>query len=1662
MKKSKKILLALSATLALGLSAGAMTACGEEESIKISFDTDGGAKISSITVKEGKTYALPEPAAREGYSFDGWYATSDFSGSPVTEVVAGGKSTTYYAKWTQLAKITLLINGGELENETLYLKEGANVAEFMKDYVPTKSGLTFGAWFDGETELDANKKMPANGLTLTAKYKVNYTVKLMLESLSGGTYEEKQETLSDYVEKNLTVSVAPEGFTEIAHDGTHKTAVLSENASENVFTVYYSRNSYELKFRPNYPDGALGNETTINKKYDAEFEIPSDYSCQGYALVGWATTVNGEAEYLTNQIERLVFNESDGEKPAAATMKMPAENATLYAVWQKGCVDMFGGSDSIYFLDEDSSVIYLSRGGVFFKGVYDATIETFYFDAANGDTLLEGKMYDGDLFAYSSGTRNDMWSTLYENGVGLAEGTRIDFDEYNGIEYTTGLDGNESKTSSGTYEINEDGYYVATFTEGELQGKEMTLVVGYVTVNGVRKNAFQIRNEEEIELGTIVGYKVIDGVLAQDSNGYSVTLNGFGVAHVTQGSSAGNYYYTITDEILTLTSRYGSTLLTARLVKQGKSTVYVAYAQALDNEFEIGDGSLVLDGASSAVYTQNGSTKEGVFVTIGASAFGGTIVDVLLGEETYRIVVSSTDRTVIEDGEAVTVTDYKATEKLADYAEYYYLDDGLVYYAPMIVFDEEEAGIAILYGIESETQEYVVVSKGTYALENGRYIYTVLPDYVIDAEATANLLTEPFDLTKIKSIVFDIDVDSTAYRVAYWYSSTDIENVNTPYEVSYTSSKADGATLELVSGFAFYKAANEITYEGAYVIEENVMTIYAGSNTCYIRIDEENKQFLALDYAPYDAYLVTDDGMISKVDYLSFDGAGNATRVTLTLDEDGNELSRVTKEGVVSDSKKVTDYNMPIWSFTSTEKDASFDYIRVSMSSRYYIIPYNADYAGTYESTAGRLTLDGYIYGAKFIDKNRNEYEGNYVVIEENVVQMNVEDGKSFYFDLSGDSFTVRGEEYGEYALTENQYFSTYVELDGYGKLSVYTKDEDGKKTYISEDGTYEAKGDGYVLSYVVGNTTVTHTGKLGTTLTDDDKIPAFILEKGQKAYVYVNEADWSMLLLDDFGGATKYGNEGEKEEGRYTIVTESLFYYTSEDQSSATLYFYDADNGVITPVDYAQKSYYTANFESLLFTQYGFAVFNDTLTYYYSVDENDNVTIYRQDPTAKEANVYGFVAEDFGKFDKNKNWTVGGVEKEYIESEGNTIIFSRSDGVESGEGDDKTVTYPYPVALTGDVKHAIQELKFKPSSKTEFSVEGDVVYNGKEYDCTVTREIVNKETGETALYVTIDGYYYRFYINAVYNGKGEVSTYEVVDLTFYRELPSYNYLYTYYVYAMFYGTLIENEVGIVTVHGNYNELGEETGFSVSGEFFEGSEYYDQNGELLTFENGSYEYDENESSYSTTFVGADGETYSFHFIARYFQNLGVYGYNVYALTSHQQVKVGEYTVDVQNVLKTELTNVEEGDFWSVGLYRNDTELKADELFKIDNAYYYVVRETDGNGKITGITYYQITLKELEGESVGGSSVPTYESATVTSETATKKYSKDGKLSVDIAAERDAVLMICLINKNYYATGSVYDAETSTYTVTTTEGKTFLVKVDAAEGTVEISEKVDNA
>lgn len=1667
MKKFKFLLVAILFALVLF----AVAACNSDE-VELNFETNGGNQIESVKVKIGDNYTLPVPT-RSGYEFDGWYTDEQFSGSAV-ESIEAKEDATFYAKWTQVFTVTLDLDGGALSSSSLTLRAGTNLYNAVENLIPTKANHQFGGWYRDGSALASGTLMPEANVTLQARYKVAYTVEIYLQDAADETkYEKAEQDVVGYDWAGTKVEPDEKvvGFERvIGHELEVAQKELSDNPAENVFKIYYNRQTINVIFDANYPNTEKEDQIVLSVKYGEEVTVPVNFSEEGSYLYGW-TSDGGQTVYKTNIVESLVRNDNSGVEYKPDSF-IPEEDIVLYGVWNEGYVDMFGGEDYIYLSMNQDNMVYLYRGGEYFVGEINDKTNEFLFRNNSDEIILKGKINENKTFSYSDTIRNNSSYSLFEVGVGVNESKKIIFDEFNGIEYYEEENGQITVRMSGYYDIDsETGIYTAHFDDTTFK-----FIVG--TVSG--QKAFQIRNEEEFALGRdngdyvgLVRFAISEGNLVYYTEVYHLLLDGFGNAAMNMGDSTQSYRYTYDAELqrITLLNSMGMVVGVCQIMSGTTTQGYMLYDQQTDNVFtsKSSDATLTLDGLYNATYFDGTKSITGVYYIEKTSVLGGSIVkfiyeDGAVGSEpvTFTFIIQSEtvdSGSVDEAGKPVMTTNFYFEKKHNGYAEYFYKDGNpeiAYYYSPVLVVNDTAEGKASVYGYITSNKQYKKVSEGTliYNPETKLYMYTA-ERYFDAPEVTTN----PFDLSKVKSFIYDlgiVNMSSGAVNVSYWYSVTTVnadggEDITTEFEVkNYTS---QGATLRLVSGFAIYTLENGNFISATYTLNGNIVVISTSAGSLYLEINDVDSTFITLTTPPYTAKEIMEDNKISNNSTLTFDGKGGAT-YTLKGEPEVVHVGSVTK------TTEVTAFGAEIYQFTSD--GLQFKFIQLFTSSANLFTRYNENYVGDYRSAdGGRITLDGYGYQGEYFDSNDGTTsKGIYYIAEENVVCM-IFDDVVRYFDLKENKqFTVRGLEYGAHILMDNQNISgIYVEFDGYGKLSVFTIDsETQERAYIDQNGTYTIDGEDFTLTYTDGNKEINLVGKRSILIISSQGYNVFVVSYKEVARIYINEVDFSVLVLNEIGGAVRYDKNGVKQVGEYLIITDTMLYYASTQSEDACIYIYDDEKGTATPINFRERGYYTPELDSLQFTKYGFAIFNGETRYYYNVVDN-NVVIYRRANATGETlpvNKYGFVEVQFGPFNDEVQFEG----KTYILNSGFELVFKREDATKE--------KYPVPMSNGNETYYRpLEDLRFTPTGKINFNVSGVVTIDGTDYNCTVTKT-------ETEMYVTVQ--YFRFYIEATYSGDNNI--YKVVGMENRRTLPAYTYLYLYYMYAMLAGPSaaanMPNTWGVISLVSEYNDAGTVTKKYIIGDFGSDSGMIDSNGNIVSFNTEDYTLDEASGMYTVNFKAEDGYNYKLYFAIAPFSQLQTSGYQVFALTRVESVMSGEYKIEVERVITSE-ANMAMGAFFKVSLYKNDTLVEYTDIYATSpTKVYYVVREKTQEGKITGTTYYIIEFTEkavdsgvAEGEAAV-KNISLIESASVKMETIETIYTQDGLSYVDISAT-DGVLMMTIVEKDegtgketthiYFITKSSYDVNTTTYTINTSANKTFTIKVNEAEGskTVVITE-----
>lgn len=1633
MKNTKKLCLTLLLCV-VGALCAVLAACGGK-TVKFTFDTMGGTEIAAENVVKGEEYTLPVPEY-SGYGFEGWYLSEDYSGNPVEKVVPE-KDTTFYAKWSKLYAINLELDGGSLSQSTLYLKEGAVVYDFMQDYAPTKSGLQFGAWYDGNSELAKNKRMPAEAITLTAKYKVEYTVELYTEKLDGSDYEKVLDDVKGYefVGATYEAEYKQNGFREINHENSVVTKVLSATASENVLKLYFDREVYTVTFNPNLPDGTASQTTSVSVKYGAEVELPFDYTADGYCLEGWSTSASGSVEYKVDYIANKLYG---GQGASEAVKFSPERNVTLYAVWNKGYIDLFGGTDSMFLFADEADAIYLLRGGMFFKGSYNADKSTFVFEREDEEILLEGKIVNSDAFCYYSAAREQMSYVLFVNGSGANTNVTIYFDEYNGVQYSERNSQGKTEVSTGTYVIEESGEYTVTYTDGPLSGQTMTIRLTTGSVNGIKSDVFTIRNDEQYG-------KVLTRFL--DDNRYypkvyQITLTGYGMATINLGSQTASYFAKVEDGFITLINvSTGATYLTARLVDMNGTAAYIVYDEELSGEFTTDDGATVtLDGCYLATYEKDGVSFQANFSVSESYTNGGTIISFSNGSDEYRFSVSGKTLT------AVTST----------VIEYNYAAGSSIYYAPLLA--QTEDGSYYLYGMyvgPDSNRVFQKVSKGTvtdYDKISGVKVYTATETYDNQAStAVVNGTASTFNnLNEIKQFAFILNETNGTFSTDWTEAVKDgAQLFSAEYPVT------NGAKIVVYGPFAAYQNNGQTTI-GTFSYDNSwdVYEFAASSGNIYFYIDEygaeleDGTELLELTSKPYVS--IDMNSVLAKMFGLAscrilFYGDGSA----YVLFYDSSNQAVGSLYGLYEETDETSLTGAPICHFILVNSSYNvvyeFDYIELYTSSATYFTMFDEDYSGEFISeNDGVLTLDGFGYMAQYRAANGTTGTFRYMT-GTNLVALIIDgDYRFFDVDLEEKTFTLRGAEFGsnfgEYYVFENRGMNGYVFLvDGYGNAEVYDITGD-TPVCVDENATYTADGDEYTVNYTNGSKTVTVVGVLGYVRLGSSTVSAFFTVRETVVQSYIDTQTWAVYAFDELGNMTVYSRDGEKYTGTYTIVTDELLFIVSSDAGIQSLFTYSVADATVTPVSYTVKAYFTENLESFLFNKAGYSVYRGK-TYYYNDNDQGETIIYSQDFSNEQANEYGMVAENLGVLGN----TITRDEKTYYANAGFAVQFTRKE-----EGKDK-----YPVKIGGD-KKPFETLTFAPNGADKFTVNGAVVIDGTQYACKVTREVDSNDN--VSIYFKITNTNYRVDVNVSYKGVDDggnsLSTYEVTALSQVQELMSEKYVNNVLYYMMGMADPFPDNDGTMTFKIEYDEDGEMTADYVNVNLIEEYGYTDLNGDAFVLNKVTdYAYSSANMLYIINFVGSDGYDYCLR--ARVTQNqfFGMYTYTIYALTRVQTLTNGDFEVEVEKVVYSE-SGISADRFYNVSLKKNGAAIVSTDAYIEGNTIYYMVRELDDNKKITSTVYYKIDFavdEQVEAD------VSVFSGVTVTELQTTTTYAENGTDFVDVV-DGIGVKFIVLNNRAYLIKECSYDDATETYTATSTSDKKFSVKITA--GVAEITEIVE--
>ncbi len=296
------------------------------DSYSITYTLNGGTNASSNPATytiETPTITLAEPT-KPNYTFDGWYASSAFSGSPVTSILNGSTGVkAFYAKWTPTSyTITYDLDGGT--NAALNPGSYTIATPSITLDDPTKTHYDFWGWYETSsfsgTPITTIAAGSSGAKTLYAKWLPTYYL-VIFKPNGGSSFMDDQSIRYTYQATLDANAFTLTGYsftgwnTQADGSGTSYADEASITMGSEHLTLYaqWAANTYTVSF--DGQRGAVPDPTTKRVTFGSSYgELPTT-SRTGYTFAGWYTAASG------------------GDKVESITTVSTSSNHTLYAHW---------------------------------------------------------------------------------------------------------------------------------------------------------------------------------------------------------------------------------------------------------------------------------------------------------------------------------------------------------------------------------------------------------------------------------------------------------------------------------------------------------------------------------------------------------------------------------------------------------------------------------------------------------------------------------------------------------------------------------------------------------------------------------------------------------------------------------------------------------------------------------------------------------------------------------------------------------------------------------------------------------------------------------------------------------------------------------------------------------------------------------------------------------------------------------------------------------------------------------------------------------------------------------------------------------------------------------------------------------------------------------
>ncbi|MFA6678809.1 MAG: InlB B-repeat-containing protein, partial [Acholeplasmataceae bacterium] len=254
----------------------------------ISFDSNGGSAVASITASYGTTISAPTNPTREGYLFGGWYTSLSYD-EEFTFTTMPAKDMTLYAKWDIEAY------------SIIYMSDGSTYYTLTQDYNtpilapadPNKIGYTFGGWYTDAgcttgNEFTLPAKMPAYDTTVYAKWTINkYDVSFSSDGAIVSTVNQNYGTTVTAPTISKTGYLLDGWYKEATHENKWNFETDTVPAKNTTLYAKWILCEYDVKFYDYESVLIKSDKVNYNNSATPPANDHARVVRSGYTFLGW-------------------------------------------------------------------------------------------------------------------------------------------------------------------------------------------------------------------------------------------------------------------------------------------------------------------------------------------------------------------------------------------------------------------------------------------------------------------------------------------------------------------------------------------------------------------------------------------------------------------------------------------------------------------------------------------------------------------------------------------------------------------------------------------------------------------------------------------------------------------------------------------------------------------------------------------------------------------------------------------------------------------------------------------------------------------------------------------------------------------------------------------------------------------------------------------------------------------------------------------------------------------------------------------------------------------------------------------------------------------------------------------------------------------------------